>query len=119
MTTRGALTGLFLLGLLVGLTALAASDPTKGTEKPKPTAIGAAVPKGQLLRDLRGNRRPLHDFKGHKAVVVVFLGAECPVSNLYLPELVALEKKLRGKSVQFLAVYPNEAEDLDQVAAHA
>ncbi len=55
----------------------------------------------------------------HKAVVLAFVGAECPVSNLYLPGLIELEKKYRGKEVQFLAVYPNDAEDLDQVAAHA
>src|SRR5262245_19673548 len=107
MTTRGALIGLFSLGLLVALTALGASGPAKVADKTKAkAAVGEAVPNGYLLRDLRGNRRPLHDYKDHKALVVVFVGAECPVSNLYLPELVALEKKLRDKSVQFLAVYP-------------
>ena len=51
--------------------------------------------------------------------MLTFLGADCPISNLYLPGLLALEKKYRPKGVQFLAVYANEQEDLDQVAAHA
>src|SRR5262249_19346854 len=68
---------------------------------------------------LRGSGRPLHGFKGHRAVVLAFLGTECPVANLYIPGLIELEKKYRPQKVQFLAVYPSEAEDFEQVAAHA
>ncbi len=82
-------------------------------------AIGAKAAEGNSLRDLRGNRRSLHSFKGNKAIVVLFLGAECPLSNLYLPGVIELEKRLRAKQVQFLAVYPNEHEDLDQVGMHS
>src|SRR5262249_23478492 len=39
--------------------------------------------------------------------------------NLYLPGLIELEKKYRKKGVQFLAVYPNESEDLERIASHA
>jgi mono/diheme cytochrome c family protein len=82
-------------------------------------ALGAKVPTTASLRDVRGNGRPLHSFTGNKAVVLAFLGTECPVSNLYLPGLLELEKKYRSQQVLFLAIYPNEYEDLDQVAAHA
>src|SRR5262245_12398516 len=85
----------------------------------KSTAIGAKVSDIGGLRDLRGNARSLHGFKDHKAVVLVFLGTECPISNLYVPTLLELEKKYRDKNVQFLAVYPNEAEDLDQIGIHS
>ncbi|HKI31232.1 MAG TPA: alpha/beta hydrolase fold domain-containing protein, partial [Gemmataceae bacterium] len=114
MTRRGPLVGYLSLAFLLatGLSAPAA-DP------PKAAAVGDKVPNSNSLRDLRGNRRALHDFKGHKAVVIAFVGADCPISNLYLPGLVALEKKYRAKEVQFLAVYANEQEDLDQVAGHA
>src|SRR5262249_34428847 len=76
-------------------------------------------PNSNSLRDARGNRRALHDFKNNKVLVLAFLGAECPVSNLYAPSLVALEKKYRPNQVQFLAIYPNEHEDLDRIAGHA
>ena len=81
--------------------------------------VGAKVAPGSVLRDLHGSRRSLHDFKNYKAVVLVFLGSECPISNLYVPRLLELEKKYRPQKVQFLAVYPNEREDLDQVAVHS
>src|SRR5438477_6994674 len=92
--------------------ALVAVAPAMAGEKM--AALGDKLPNVGGLRDLRGNGRTLHSFKDHAAVVVVLLGTDCPVSNLYLPSLLEMEKKYRGKNVQFLAVYPNESEDLDQ-----
>jgi thiol-disulfide isomerase/thioredoxin len=113
MTKRGPLGGFLLLGLLL-------CPGWAGAEEPAPaTAVGAKASNSHSLRDLRGNRRPLHSFTGHRAVVLAFLGTDCPVSNLYLPGLIELEKTYRSKQVQFLAIYPNEHVDLEQVAAHA
>jgi peroxiredoxin len=118
MIRRGPLVG-FVLGafLLGGWTV--APPPASADEAVKAIALGDKAPGNNSLRDLRGNRRSLHDFKDHSAVVVVFVGADCPISNLYLPGLIDLEKKYRPKQVQFLAVYPNEQEDFDRIAAHA
>ena len=88
-------------------------------EPAKAAGIGEKVPTSDQLRDLRGGRRPLDGFTKNKAVVLVFLGTECPVSNLYLPGLIDLEKRYRPKGVQFLAVYPNEPDDAGKVAGHA
>src|SRR5262249_54976352 len=88
-------------------------------EPGRKTAIGAQVTGTDSLRDLHGNRRSLAGFKGHKAIVLAFLGTECPVSNLYGPIVIELEKRYRPKNVQFLAIYSNENEALDQVAMHA
>src|SRR6266404_8252945 len=83
------------------------------------TAMNSRVADSRSLRDLHGNRRALHDFKSHSAIVLAFLGAECPVANVYLPRLIELDKRFRAGKVQFLAVYANEPEDLDAIAAHA
>lgn len=116
MRTRALLAGLCFIGCVLGL---AGWTLTGAEEKAKSTALDAKVANSNSLRDVRGNRRPLHDFKDNKAIVLLFLGAECPVSNLYLPELIELEKKYRSKSVQFLAIYPNHADDLATIAGHA
>ena len=58
------------------------SDKGKKTEV---TLIGGQVPNSNSFRDVRGNRRSLHELQEHKAIVLVFLGTECPVSNLYAP----------------------------------
>src|SRR5207302_8522850 len=81
--------------------------------------LGAKVANSHSPRDLGGNRRDLRGFAGKKATVVAFVGADCPVSNLYVPRLLELEALYRPKQVQFLAVYPHEHEDLDRIAMHA
>ena len=103
-----------MLGLTVGTNRLWADDKPASA-----IAVGDKAPNKHSLRDLRGNRRALHDFKDHRALVLVFLGADCPISNLYVPELLDMEKKYRTKEVQFIAVYANEHEDFDQVAMHS
>ncbi|HWG43713.1 MAG TPA: redoxin domain-containing protein [Gemmataceae bacterium] len=108
----------FLMPVVI-LGTVGGTAPAWGDDKPvSALAIGAKTTDKNSLRDLHGNRRPLHDFKDHRALVLAFLGTECPISNLYLPGLIELEKKYRTKNVQFIAVYPNEHEDLDQVAMH-
>jgi thiol-disulfide isomerase/thioredoxin len=119
MLKHGPLSGFLMFGILFSAGWHEASLPGAAKEPAKVTAIGVKAPHTNSLRDLRGNRRSLHGFTGYRAVVLVFLGTECPISNLYLPGLIELEKKYRSKPVQFLAVYPNEHEDLEQVSAHA
>jgi hypothetical protein len=101
------------------LGALLAGGVARADEAVKAADVGEKLTGSTSLRDLHGNRRPLDGFAGHKALVVVFLGADCPVSGLYAPTLVELDRRFRPRGVQFLAVYPNEHEDLDQVAGHA
>jgi peroxiredoxin len=58
-------------------------------------------------------------WKDAKAVVVLFLGTECPLSNDYLPELTRLHKSYAGKGVHFLGVNANRQDTPARVAAHA
>jgi thiol-disulfide isomerase/thioredoxin len=111
MASPGLVSRFLAFALLLALAAPAAAGPAAAP-------VGGKVPNVGTLRDVRGNRRALRSF-GDRAVVVAFVGTDCPLSNLYLPALVELEKRYRPRHVQFLAVYPNESEDLDQVAAHA
>jgi mono/diheme cytochrome c family protein len=115
MTRRCTLIGPLALGLVLGA---AAASPLHAADK-SAVAVGEKVADKGSLRDLRGNRRPLTGFRDNRALVLAFLGTDCPIANLYVPGLIELEKRYRGKKVQFLAVYPNEHEDLDQVAVHA
>jgi len=65
----------------VALLAWGAAEPA-AQETPAP--IGKKIEGRQMLRDLRGNRRSLSDIKDVEAIVVAFLGANCPISNLYV-----------------------------------
>src|SRR5207248_3195301 len=57
--------------------------------------------------------------KDRKAVVVVFLSFECPVSTSYAPVLAALAKTYASKGVAFLAVNSSDDGDAAQFARQA
>jgi peroxiredoxin/mono/diheme cytochrome c family protein len=105
-----ALVALAAVGLGVGLLA--------GREAAKPLPA-------RTVADFRlaDPRQPdtavrLSDFKDRKAVVVVFLGTECPLNNLYLPTLARLSQEYAPKGVAFLGVNSNSQDKPAEVAAH-
>jgi mono/diheme cytochrome c family protein/peroxiredoxin len=57
---------------------------------------------------LDGKSIAVTSIKDKKAIVVVFLSFECPVSNDYSTTLTALHKEFADKGVAFVAVAPNE-----------
>ena len=52
----------------------------------------------------------LYGFAGKKAVVLVFLGTDCPLANVYAPRLAELNREYRGKGVAFLGINSNAHE---------
>jgi peroxiredoxin len=75
---------------------------------------------GFTLTDPRDQKRvSLADFKDNKAVVVVFLGTECPISNVYVGRLADLHAEYAPKGIQFLAVNANAQDTPERVADHA
>jgi hypothetical protein len=52
-------------------------------------------------------------------VVVAFLGTECPVNNLYLTTLAALQKTYGDRGVLFVGVNSNAQDEAAVVARHA
>jgi peroxiredoxin len=97
-----------LLAVVSGAVALAGAD-SRTLRRVAPFA----------LEDAAGKRWALAELKGKKAIVVVFLGTECPVNNAYLPRLAELHKEYEPKGVQFLAVNSNCQDTPPRVAAHA
>jgi peroxiredoxin len=87
-------------------------------EKPAAPAIGATV-SDFTLKDIRRRPRALADYKDKKAVVVVFVGTECPLANLYVPTLIDLHKEYAPKGVQLLLINSNEQDSFPLVSAHA
>ena len=57
--------------------------------------------------------------KEKKAIVVVFLGTECPVNNAFLPVLADLHRVYGPKGVAFLGINSNRQDTPDRVAVHA
>jgi peroxiredoxin len=96
-----------LLGALL-VSSISAAEPAK---------VGLAVD-GFSLKDMHGKAISLADYKDKKAVVVVFLGTQCPVNNAFLPVLVELQQKYGSKGVQVLGINSNRHDSAEAVAEH-
>jgi peroxiredoxin/mono/diheme cytochrome c family protein len=98
--------------------ALALALATVAAEPAAPPNPGAAV-RDFSLPDQHRRSRSLAGFKDRRAFVVVFLGTECPLANLYAPTLAELHRQYADRGVQFLAVNANPQDSFVVVAAHA
>src|SRR5262245_14722152 len=67
------------------------------------------------LEDSAGKSIALDAVKDAKAVVVVFLGTQCPINNAYLPRLAELHAAYASKGVHFIAVNSNQHDSSEAI----
>jgi peroxiredoxin len=71
------------------------------------------------LPDQNGVEHHTADWKKRRATVLVFLGAECPVSNHYVPTLIELHNKFHTKDLAILGVHADPEIDGTAAKKHA
>jgi peroxiredoxin/mono/diheme cytochrome c family protein len=102
--------------LAATLAALAQQNAEKAAKNgPNKDGLSQKVDNVKLLR-LDGKTLALHDLQGTRAVVVVFLTFDCPVSNSYIADLNELART--HKDAAFLGVCPT-ADDPARLAKQA
>lgn len=70
-------------------------------------AVAAATPVPDFeLPDPNGRPVRLSTHAADRPVVLVFLGTECPLANLYAPRLADLARRLEPRGVRFLGLDP-------------
>jgi len=70
------------------------------------------------LLDLSGQSvDPLQSINA-KAVVVLFIRTDCPISNRYAPEVRRLYEKFSASDVAFWLVYPDPDESVEMIRQH-
>jgi len=69
--------------------------------------------------DVRGKQHTPFSSGKAKAVVFVFLLRDCPVSNVYAPELTRIHKAYSKKGVALYLVHPDRDTDAKAARAHA
>src|SRR5262249_49433075 len=95
-TMPRTLTLLFILGFSATVASAAPPEPCD--------LVGTKID-NLRLQTLDGKMLRLHDLADRKAVVVVFVSFDCPVSNDYLGSLIELYQAHKER-VSFLAVAP-------------
>ncbi len=108
------------LGLTLTLgAALLVGVSLRGTPGPGARGLGRRV-SGFRLPDTRTGRTvALSDYAGRRAVVLVFLGTDCPIGNLYLPRLSAMARSYQARGVAFLGLNSSAQDTVEEIAAHA
>lgn len=71
------------------------------------------------LKDYNGKEYSLSDFKDSKAIVVMFIATQCPVSNAYNERMVQLYQEYHPKNVAFVGINSNKQEDIDEIKEHS
>ena len=92
---------------------LAAALPAAGA-----VAIGDKLEPFKL-DDANGKTVDLGGLQGRKAVVLMFISVQCPVSNAYNDRMAALAREYAAKGVAFVAINSNREESPAEIAGHA
>src|ERR1700690_2450872 len=71
------------------------------------------------LPDYNGVKHALTDFNKSKAVVLMFIATQCPVSNGYNTRMVSLYNDYKEKNVVFIGINSNKQESVEEVKQHA
>jgi peroxiredoxin len=72
-----------------------------------------------ILKDYNGKEHSLSDYKDSKAIVIIFMATECPVSNAYNSRLENLFKQYNEKNIAYLGINSNKAESISRIKEHA
>lgn len=102
------------LALAFGIAALAGGDDKPETKSP----VGKQIAEFKL-DDYLGSAHSSAEWKDKKALVVVFLGTECPLAKLYGQRLAELDKKYGDKGVQFVGINSNQQDSLTDIGHYA
>jgi len=71
------------------------------------------------LEDYNGAKHSLTDYKSSKAIVLMFIATQCPVSNAYNGRMVELYKDYNSKGVAFVGINSNKQESAEEVGNHS
>jgi peroxiredoxin len=96
--------------------------PLKEDEPDTPQVVDADPHLGRAVTDFslpdhRSKRHSLSDLADRPIVVVIFVGAQCPLAQLYAPRLAELCREYEPHGVAFLGINANAQDSLADVAA--
>src|SRR4051812_42666073 len=96
--------------VLLAAVSLVSVNASAGPDDPKPAVdrlVGQRMGNFTLKDVTTGKEVSLYRFRGNLAVVLVFLGTDCPVGDLYAPRLVELSNLYKDRKVSFLGINSN------------
>jgi hypothetical protein len=85
-----------------------------------PLAKAAEADPGTFLygKDIDGHNVTSLAVPGTQYIAAIFVAADCPISNRYLPEIGRLSREFAPRGVRLWLVYPNPGDTLAAVRTH-
>lgn len=83
------------------------------------TSFSAVKYKNFTAFDYNGKKFSLSDFKDSKAIVVMFISTQCPVSNAYNERMTKIYEDYKEKGVAFVGINSNKQEMIEEIKAHS
>ncbi len=83
------------------------------------TGASAAALPGAGWKDTQGIAHSAEAWKSKRAIVLVFVTVDCPITNSYIPELNRIEAKYEGRGVQLFAVQGDPTQNAGSLRAYA
>ena len=71
------------------------------------------------LTDIYNKKHSLADYNDSKAILVLFIATECPVSNAYNTRMNELYNDYKNKNIAVLGINSNKQESLSECKVHA
>ena len=103
---------------LTRLAVIAAAGLTAALPAAGAVAIGEKLQPFKL-NDVSGKTMDLAGLQGKKAVVLMFIATQCPVSNAYNERMAALAREYGAQGVAFVGINSNRQESVEEIAGHA
>lgn len=105
-----AILGVFALG---GCSSRHTAQETKQAK-----VVVAPAREGEVFTDVRGGTYRLPGPRDSKAVVLIFIYHDCPISNGYVPEIARLSQEFSPRGIAFCAVYADPGLSEDNARQH-
>jgi len=115
---RQRIFALSLAAFIVLAGAVIAGSGRTDEAVPVAPAIGTAI-EDFTLPDINGKTNSLNSLKGKNGSVIIFISAQCPVSNAYNQRMEALSKDFARRGITVIGINANSSEPVEVVKAHA
>jgi hypothetical protein len=81
-------------------------------------ATNALAAAEEIPVDMNGNSVDPSAISNENAIVLVFTGVDCPISNRYIPAINRIFQEFADKNVSFWVVYPGSYFDKQEIESH-
>jgi len=71
------------------------------------------------LKDYNGKKHALTDYQESKAIVLMFIATQCPVSNAYNARMADLSEDYQDQNIAFIGINSNKQESVEEIAEHS